>query len=252
MRNLFLTFIFVLIASVASAETLNVLIYCPAINLSTASNEDKELFLEGLVPDSVVATQAWQNATLAQKATWARDNGYLTPYMEKKTLVPLLKSIVDDKYNVLIDYMMVKHQGDKYFFHCLMARNGNLPNVKAWIDSYNEGKADIDKILYWYGDTVDQSYADLWTDESTFAHEIAIRVLRYPAFYHLITNQAVISTQAFRNATLAEQFEYCTVNGTCTEDTPRFGTVKEAQDNGITIYVPTLQKYGVPIRPFGV
>ena len=131
-----------------------------------------------------------------------------------------------------------------------MDRNGNLPNVKQWIDCYNEGKADADKILYWYGDTVEQSYGDLWTDENEFAQVIASYVLRYPAFYHLITNPAVLANKTFQDASLAEQFQYCMDNGTCTEDTPRLGTVKEAQDNGITIHVPTLQKYGIPIRPF--
>ena len=100
--------LFFTIPTKAKAETLNVLIYCPAINLSTASNADKAIFLDGLVPDNVVNSQQWQNATLADKAQWARDNGYLSPYMERKTLVPLLKSVVDDKYHVLIDYMMVK------------------------------------------------------------------------------------------------------------------------------------------------
>jgi len=81
---------------------------------------------------------------------------------------------------VIRDFHLVAKQGLKRAYHCLMERNEQLPRVKNWIDAYNVGKPDADKIWYWSGKTVEEAYTKLWQDENNFAHAVAERVLRYP------------------------------------------------------------------------
>jgi hypothetical protein len=169
-----------LFAMPAQAKTITALIYCPAISIKDSSNEDKAAFLDGLVPDNVVNSAPWQAASLSERYQWARDNDYVTPYMVNKDLIPIIRSILTDKYDVLINYMKLVEQNGKYVFQVLLDSSGKLPNIRAWIDSYNEGKAAADRIWYWYGDTAEDAYAALWKDEAAFAHAVAERVLLYP------------------------------------------------------------------------
>ncbi|MBT8365124.1 MAG: hypothetical protein KJP23_10490 [Deltaproteobacteria bacterium] len=234
---------------ISQAENLNVIFYTPAVDLVNSSDADKEIFLAGLLPNNVVNSQAYQNATLQQKITYARDEGYITPYMIRKGLVPLIQSVLTDKYDVLRNYILLKQQGNRYVFHTLLEKNRNLPNVKAWIDAYNEGKSDIDKIWYWYGNSVDSAYQNLWTDENAFAHIVATKILRYPAFYHLVPG-GVLNSAAFKAATLGEQYQYGIDQGYFDDTQERLGTVEEAEANGVSINGALLRKYGVPLRPF--
>jgi len=241
--------VLLLYAYSAYAENLRVILYTPAVDLSASSDADKELFLAGLLPDNVVNSQAYQNATLAEKIQYARDNGYVTPYMIKKGLVPLVGSILTDKYDVLQNYVRLVSQGNRHVFFCLMERTGKLSAVKGWIDAYNVGKADVDKILYWYGDTEKKAFADLYDDEMSIAQTIAGKTLRYPAFYHLVPG-GVLASQAFQSASLGEQYQYGLDQGYFTDTQPRMGTVEEAIANGVTIDAGVLQEYGVPIKLF--
>jgi hypothetical protein len=83
---------------------------------------------------------------------------------------------------VIRDFYLLKKQGTKRVFHCLVEKNKQLPRIVNWIDNYNEGMADSDKIWYWSGQTAKDAYIKLWKDNNSFAHLIAEKVLRYPAF----------------------------------------------------------------------
>lgn len=81
---------------------------------------------------------------------------------------------------IIRDFALIGRQGSKRVFHCIVEKNAQLPRIVNWIDDYNIGKADADKIWYWHGKTSDIAYTALWQDPESFAHSIAERVLRYP------------------------------------------------------------------------
>lgn len=121
---------------------------------------------------------------------------------------------------IIRDFTLIGKQGTKRVFHCLVEKNAQLPRILAWIDSYNDGKTDPNKIWYWYGQSSDEAYRSLWQDANAFAHSVAERVLIYPVeiepdVWALVTVYDAINTY------------------------------------GVTIVNSVLKKYGTPHRFFG-
>jgi hypothetical protein len=122
---------------------------------------------------------------------------------------------------VIRDFYLLGEEGGKRVFHCLVEKNNQLPRIASWIDNYNDGKSNVDKIWYWFGRTAKDVYSNLWSDSSSFAHLIAEKVLRYPVFIDEETGQVLVSVYEAINT------------------------------HGVTIVPDILKGYGIPHTFFG-
>lgn len=87
---------------------------------------------------------------------------------------------------VVRNFYIVASQGSKRLFHCLIETDNISPKqmerIKAYIDTFNEGKSIQQRILYWKGSTALEAYKALWQDRGTdpFIETIAKKILQYP------------------------------------------------------------------------
>jgi len=87
---------------------------------------------------------------------------------------------------VVRNFRVIARQGTKRFFHCLIETDEVTPKqmerIKSYIDTFNEGKAINEQILFWHGATALDAYRALWQDRTTdpFIEAIAKNILQYP------------------------------------------------------------------------
>jgi len=203
----------------------HVIIYVDGLDdLNTLTAAQKtELVTKYPPPQNVLDSNAWKNATAAQKWTWWVENimpPQLKQRIQRNGVLPILRDAAN-KLEIIEQYWKLAQEGTKYVFLLHVdVEAGQGGQIKNWLDRQSG-------LRYWYGESMLDACKKIYQagrDGDAIAAAVAKRVLKYP-----VTIQ---------------------VDGQPVEI---FVTIKEAEDTyGVTIKPTVLAQYRDQILPMKI
>jgi len=147
-----------------------------AADLDALTVAQKESIVDRYVPQGVKDTQAWQNASDAQKWTWTKENVIPANFKRKIAKYGALPILWHETagFEIFINWWKLAQEGTKFVFLVYLDYDKKIAPIKNWMDT-QEG------LEYWFGETAFDAFRSLWNDRAEQpATAIVKKVLRYP------------------------------------------------------------------------
>lgn len=172
----FLLVFFALCVPVHAAPIYAIIYANGAADLDSLTTAQKQSIVDRYVPLSVTESQAWQNASNAERWVYVKDNiipaGIKTKITENGVLPILYHETAG--FSIFQNWWKLAQEGTKYCFLVFLDYNRSYAHIKSWLDTQ-------DGLKYWHGSTAWAAFKSLWNDwADPVALAIIKKVIRYP------------------------------------------------------------------------